>query len=192
MRRSRGFTLIELMVVVTLLGVLAAIAAVSVRKATTQNDVDRVAALLRDTITLTARRAALTGQPYLLEVKPTSVQYCQATSSSMTTCVGATVDVGMLQSFARKDATIAFYLNSADVGQSGLGAGKVALSTSALVYFGPNGTTDASYTNVMSRGLATTGFTAYIRRQFTDETTKRRRVIAYPLSSRPRVIDNYN
>jgi type II secretion system protein H len=195
MRNDRGFTLVELMVVVALTSVMAGLALVSVRKAGTQNDVDRMAAQVRDAITMANRRAVFTGRPYMIDVQKHSVQWCEVTAwtpsplgTTQLSCANGTGEKGSTW-FAGNDAQIAFYATQADTG--GVSVSKATLTTAVPIYFGPLGTADTAFTNVMSRGKATTGVTVYIRRQLVDEPAKRRRVIAYGLSARPKVIDNY-
>jgi prepilin-type N-terminal cleavage/methylation domain-containing protein len=205
MRRPRGFTLIELMVVVTLTGVLASLAILSWRKTMTTQDVDKLSNAVRDAITQAARRAVSTQRPYMVTFAPGYVQWCQVAPANysagppalttQTSC--ASVPEGTEVAPAARagdDAIIAFTAPNADVTNLAgtyVAPSKTTLSTTAVLYLGPNGSADANFANVMALGVPSTGFTAYLRRKFTDDTTKHRRVIVYGVSARPRVIDNW-
>jgi prepilin-type N-terminal cleavage/methylation domain-containing protein len=196
MARARGFTLVELMLTVTMIAVISAVAVVSWRKSHTQDDVDRLAAAVRNAVTQAARRASATGRPYMLDVRPRSIQWCEAVAAAATQCpcVASPCENGPIVG-APDDAMIGFVASAVDVSQPGspfAAPARVAVSTPVPFYFGPTGTADASYGNVLAAGRATQGFTVYVRRQGNDEPDKRRRVVVYGVSARPRVIDNYN
>jgi type II secretion system protein H len=204
-RRSRGLTLVELMVVVALTGVIAAIAVVAWRKSRTQNDVDSFAAAVRNAMQQASRRAIATGTPYMLDLRPNSARWCRVVAANwsagppatttQTACPasGADAENGPAAR-SGDDAKIAYYAASADAASATgaySAASKTPLVTSTVLYFGKNGSADATFANVMTNGLPSAGFTVYIARQGNDEATKRRRVLVYGLTARPRIIDNY-
>jgi prepilin-type N-terminal cleavage/methylation domain-containing protein len=201
---TRGVTLPELMAVVVIIAIMAVLAVVSFRKSRTTADVDRLAAQIRETMLQVGRRAVTTQTPYLLELRPDGIIWCQmnpaayslgppATTSQVTCPSPNTVENGAFIS-AGADARIASWAAAADVlipGGTYTAPPRTALATSKALYFGPNGTADTSFPNVISNGMIATGFTAYVRRSGSDEASSHRRVILYGLSGHPRVIDNW-
>ena len=203
-RTTRGFTLVELMVVVTIIGVVASIAVVSWRKSATDNDINRWAQQIRTATSVASRRALSTGTPYLLLVNATTVQWCQVDpstitgppwSTTQTNCSGLPVgvEVGPIAS-APSDAQVSYYLNSADLVQPNgtySTPATIAIGGGTYFFFGKNGTAGNTLASVSATAAPPPGFTIYVRRGGTDEAQKRRRVVVYGASSKARIIDNY-
>jgi type II secretion system protein H len=204
-RRNRGFTLVELMTVVTIIGVVASIAVVSWRKTTTENDVNRWAQQLRTAVSMGNRRALSTGTPYLLLVQSKSVQWCQvdpatitgppwATTQTACSSLPAGVEVGPITG-APSDAQVSLYLNSADLVQpngSYTTPATTAIGSGTHFFFGKNGTAGNTLASVTASAAPPPGFTIYVRRGIgADEVQKHRRVVVYGASSKARIIDNY-
>lgn len=201
---SGGFTLVELMTVVVIIGVVASVAVVSWRKSTTDNDINRWAQQVRTAVSVGSRRALSTGTPYLLLVNKTTVQWCQVDPSTITgppwattqtSCSGlpAGVEVGPITS-APSDALVSFYLNSADLVQPNgtyAAPSSTAIGLGTYFFFGKNGTAGNTLASVSASAAPPPGFTIYVRRATNDEAQKRRRVVVYGASSKARIIDNY-
>ena len=199
-RRSRGFTLVELMVVVTLTTVIASIAIVSMRKSRSEGDADAWANTIRNLVNQARRRAAATKSTYLLDIRQKQAQWCQCTDSSTVTCPNPTAGMengGVV--YAGADAITDSYSSPADIalpGQTYSAAARTAISTSgsALVYFGSTGTADNTYNGVKA-GNVPNGATIYVRASNATasdaQSQKRRKIVIYGISGRPRIADNW-
>jgi prepilin-type N-terminal cleavage/methylation domain-containing protein len=216
MRRRRGFTLVELMVVVTLIGVIASVAVISLRGTRSTGDADAWANTVRNLVTQTRRRAVATGQTYMLDVRPNRLQWCQVndvsaacggTPAPLTQCPNATpgTESGGLV-WAPTDAIVDSWYDRADVAQLGgpnngyaaPGTSRIALPSTGSVplYFGANGTVDFNYCKAVGIGQTLFGATLYVRASnvtpsATSQAQKHRRIIVYGISGRPRIIDNW-
>jgi len=202
MRRARGFTLVELMVVVAITSVLGTMAVISWRKSRSKTDIDNWATQFRNLVMQTSKRATATQLPFMIQVSGTRLQYCQLDTADFTTtppysttrltCPSNSENGVILR--APDDAQISLFAATADV-VTATGTAPVVnrlpMPASKALYFGRNGTASTVFNEVMSPGVVATGFTAYINRQGTDELEKHRRVVVYGMSSRARIIDNY-
>ncbi len=216
-RRSRAFTLVELMVVVALIGVIAAIAVVSMRRTRTTSDSDAWANTLRNMVAQARARAISTKQVYMIDLRATpkaTAQWCQVTQDASTTCslvlpsgcpsppttcpnAATGAENGDIV-YAPADATTDSTYNAPDIWQPGQTYATVSHPTTTVpdqIYFGPTGTVDATYLNVSS--LSGLGFTIYVRATnnvvgtTTTQNQMRRRVVVYGPSGRGRIIDNW-
>jgi prepilin-type N-terminal cleavage/methylation domain-containing protein len=211
MRRKRGFTLVELMVVIAILSVIMALAVKAFRKSRSQSDVDYWANALRNQINAASKRALSTKSPYLVSVTATTVRWCQVNpanisggppwTTSQVTCPAQPTtggpELGPIIT-APDDGETSYYATSADATMPGVTAysqpTRTTLSGSAALYVGEFSTASSIFDNVMRATLSTPntmGFSLYVRRQGSDETDKRRRVVVYGASARVRIIDNY-
>jgi prepilin-type N-terminal cleavage/methylation domain-containing protein len=146
--RSRGFTLVELMVVVTMVAVLAVMAAASFRRARTENDVDAFANAIRTAIIQARRRAVATRYVnpygYLVDLQRGSVRWCQidpttvdpnTLTSKQVTCTPPSTTPGVESGGlvpAGQDAQVSFYATQADVAAltiTGVSTNSSALNT---------------------------------------------------------------
>ncbi|MEO6953306.1 MAG: type II secretion system protein [Polyangia bacterium] len=210
MARQRGFTLVELMVVVAMIGVIAAVALTSFSANKSRFQVDNWVATNRDAIMTASRRAITTHQPFMVVFTQTSVQWCQVTNigtaptytDAQTSCaaVPVTAEKGRLVSVANgTDAYSALYAGSTDTldGNGVYASPPTSALTTQWLYFGRNGTTSTSMKNVLGIGLpdpATStgvGFTLYIRRKSVDTIDLRRRIAVYGMTSKVRTVSGY-
>ena len=210
-RRSRAFTLVELMVVVALIGVVAAIAVVSMRRTRTTNDSDAWASTLRNMIAQARARAISTKQIYMIDLRVSSAQWCQVTvdgspcsiqngcATVPTTCPNATTgaESGDIV-YAPADAITDTTAVSPDISQPGQTySTPTHVAVPDQIYFGTTGTVDSTYTNVAAMGGL--GFTIYVRASnklgtgvtATTQNQMRRRVVVYGPTGRGRIVDNW-
>ena len=205
-RSARGFTITEMLAVLTMATVLALMAGASFRRSHVGQDVDGLAYAIRGAVAQARGRAVATGTPYMIDVRPGSVRYCQvdpATISAgppaMTTqarCPDSATGLELSQpTFAGTDAEIALVSAAAEVRQAAgvlcSAPARTALGAGAVVFVGPGGTADRQLSRVLGSGLPLGGATVYVRRVGVDEPDKRRRVVIYGPSAQPRIIAGY-
>ena len=213
-RAQRGFTLVELMVVVAIISVMASLAVIAMRKSRTENDVDAFSNAIRTAMIQARRRAVAMGTQgapygYMVDIKNRSVRWCQVDPATVTggnvtsqkTCTPAAgLEMGGLVN-GGADAQVDFYAPSADV-VTMAAKGVVSYTapahtplpaTGIPIYFGPSGVCDGTFANVLTLGGALSGFTVYVEPITTDSGAKfkQRRVVLYGVSARPRIVDTW-
>lgn len=202
MRRRRGFTLVELMVVVTITGIIASVAVLSLRKSRTGGDVDAWANTVRNLVNQARRRAVATQSTYLLDLRQKQAQWCQATDATVVACPNGAANAengGVI--YAGADAITDSYAAAADIqlpGQSSYAAASrtsVGSTTTVPLYFGPSGTADTTFAGAQP-GAVPNGATIYVRGSNATTSTSaqaqmHRKIVIYGISSRPRIIDTW-
>ncbi|MDB4965330.1 MAG: hypothetical protein JWN44_1019 [Myxococcales bacterium] len=214
MKRTRGFTLVELMAVVTLVGIISSLAIMSIKRSRSSDDADKWANQIRNTINLVHRRAISTGSTYLIDLRAApnnQLQWCQVTdtlgscTTTTTTCPNSTT--GMENGIvirAGSDATTDSYYKGADLALPNgtstptfSAATRLAMPTTGgvQIYFGSNGTVDMDYTDVKCLTAPPAGATIYVKSNnkaaATEDAERRRKIVTYGLSGRPRIIDSW-
>jgi prepilin-type N-terminal cleavage/methylation domain-containing protein len=205
-RRARAFTLVELMVVVALIGVIAAVAVVSMRRSRSTHDSDAWASALRNMASQARRRAVATKKPYMLEVGDRWVRWCQV----MTTQNNCLLDPKVCPATASANQEMGGRLSApadavtdrlTDVAEQVTRFGSFAAGVpypipangSRPIYFNDDGTATLNYCTP-----STVGVTIYVRASnlaespgTTSETQKHRRVVISGITGRARIIDNW-
>lgn len=192
--RQRGFTLVELMVVVVIVAVLASVAVVAWHRLHAANDADAWANVVRNAVTFARRRATATGTPYMVEVTPTTLAWCQVDASTCAAdgalaCATATGERAAAV-VAGSDAVTDALAGIPDVlALDGTYAppAQTALAGTRNLFFGPNGSANLACSHVLgATPVNATGFTVYLHAGST-----RRRVVVYGATGRPRIVDNW-
>jgi Tfp pilus assembly protein FimT len=205
------------MVVVALIGTIASIAVISMRRGRSTGDADAWASTLRNMAAQAHARAISTKQVYMMDLHSTSLvtsaQWCQVTIDStvaactLTSCPTASVPTACPNGtsgaengslvYAPADARIDSVLTNMDVWLPSLGYA-APVHTGTLpdqVFFGPLGTADSDLQTVIKGQGA--GFTIYVKASnnvpgtATSANEMRRRVVIYGPSGRARIIDNW-
>ncbi len=194
MRRARGVTLVDLMTVVAMIAILAALAVVAWQRTRAANAADAWANVARNTITLVRRRATATGAPYLVELSPSTLRWCQVDAPTCAAdgalaCATATGERVPTMT-APSDAVVDAWAALPDVialDGTYTPPPKTTLAGTRALYFGPNGSADLACSHVLgATPVNATGFTIYLH-----AGAQRRRVVVYGATGRPRIIDTW-
>lgn len=197
----RGFTLVELMVVVALVTILGGLAAISINRDNRTAYIDGFASDIRNVLTEARRRALSTRNVYLVSITPTTVQWCQVSTTpdalvnyaTLPTTCPAVAPAGTEMSgvyqvrgySAAAGVPKVAAVQWARAADQGLGA--VAwLPMPASVYFLPNGTCDSDLSTPPPQ---LDGFS--VRLQSGVESNIVRKIYLYPLGGRPRLTDTW-
>lgn len=207
MSAERGFTLVELMVVVAIMSVIAAIAVMRMNKSKIESEVDDWVNQFVQATNQARKRAINTRTVYLLDVRASQLQWCQVDpatvaadlTTTQTACPPATATIERGQiARARPGAAFIKFATSADAqlanatytqpARTDFGGGSI------LMFFGPNGTVADTYQKAATTGAVVPGFTVYAeptRGESNFKIQKRRRVVLLGASGRTRVIENW-
>jgi prepilin-type N-terminal cleavage/methylation domain-containing protein len=177
---QRGFSLMELLTVVAIFAIGAALALVAINRSSETTDVDAFATNVRNAMVQARRRAVATEKVYLLELKAHSVAWCQVANTTVTTCAGLVGVDASAPVVAGSDSVAMYWTKTMDQGQGAL----PQLTMPGLVYFRPNGTVDSDPTTAVPDG-----FTAYL--QGATHSDVRRKVVLYGVEGRPRISDTW-
>ena len=179
--RIRGFTLIEMMIVVGLIGVASAIAVYSIGRARRNNAVDDFAGAVKNAM-IQARRRAISsgGRAVLVDIRSDKVSWCEIPDTGKTSCPQAAQFTQVQPTQARQGVKVEGWRKDVDQGVAG-----AHLSLPATVYFLPSGRMDS----VPASPLTLEGFTLYLEGD--PDRTLQRKLTIYPFSGRPRVTDKW-
>lgn len=184
--RARGFTLAELMIVVVLFGVVAVLAAINLSNVRKASDIDAFARALMNHVTTARRRAVQTGRPYVLDLRPNSVSFCQQdpTNSGQRTCPSPAGLESSRRFDAGSDATVVYYATDLDNPTLGSRPTRNAIGTGTALLLLPNGSCDS-----LPQTPVPDGFSIYLRSA--SNAARRRLVGISPTAARPRITDNW-
>lgn len=177
---AAGFTLVELLAVISIIATLAALASVSFTASTRKNALDSFANNIRQALYKAHIRSINSRSLYLVEVTPNSVQFCEIPNVSTTTCNGAAGDVSPLHK--TKEAVAVKWAKGVD-----LGMGPAATSLPALLYFLPSGAMDSDATSAFSYE----GATLYLTDRSNQSQFMRRKITVIPATGLPKITDTW-
>jgi prepilin-type N-terminal cleavage/methylation domain-containing protein len=199
-KRARGFTITELMVVVVIVGVMAGMAMVSFVRSRSEGQIDAFATAVRNNINNARNRAVATHSTYVVDVRPSSVQVCQVDPTvvpAQRTCptpVNLNCNGAACENFrivqAADDAIAAGYNLTVDrTGMAPTPLGGAGIP----IYFFRDGTADwrTLANNPSLHVFAESGFTLYVRGVSPGAQAKQRKILVFPSSGRPRIIDKW-
>lgn len=200
-RGAAGFTLIELMVVVAMMGVIAGLAIWTVRKQSLQSEVADWSNQFVQAVNQARRRAVSTRNVYMLDVRASQLQWCLVDPANTTQNQCPPTTAGLERGpvvTAKPGAIFRKYASAADAQldsatyvtptRTDFGGNKL------LMFFGPNGTVADSYAHAATSGNAVPGFSVYAEPTYGQSsfvTQKRLRVIVLGPSGRTRVITGW-
>jgi prepilin-type N-terminal cleavage/methylation domain-containing protein len=215
-RRQSGFTLAEVMTVVVIIGVMAALATVSLTKGRAEIQIDTLANQVRNMMVSARRRAIANNSTYLVDVTTNTVQFCQIdptinppqgtcpTVNTTAHCNGVTQAgaIGLVNCensapyTAGKEAQVVGSQQVADVVSGGLQPNALPNGGHQPVYFFRDGTADyrtgvTPYVHQPASVQIAGGATLYLSGVSTSLKSKHRKVVVYPGQGRPRVIDSW-
>ena len=169
--RSRGFTLLELLTVMAIIGILAAVAVFSVRKNRSRAAMEEYASNIAYCMKEARTRAVANGRRYAVQITKTSVRWCeQDCPPKQPTTSG--IELGRTMPSANGAQAVGF----AKIGDIGITAAPAQTAlTDITVYFLPNGTVDSDLTTSLYEG-----FTVYLEHEITKALQYR--VAVLPLS----------
>jgi prepilin-type N-terminal cleavage/methylation domain-containing protein len=177
-RRERGFTLTELMVVIVIIGVLSMVVIFGAKRPLADTQLDAAANNFRWTLMTARNRAQASHNPFFVDVSPTSgYRFCQA-KADLSDC-----DPGQeISPWIRLgDKVVAdSYALATNVGP---GTTTAFGTTAVRLVVYRNSSIDADLANPMQQG-----FTLYLR---TNDGAKQRKAYVWALTGQIRVVDKW-